>query len=337
MPGDVLRVLDLGSASALRSQTLWHAVARGVSDGAPPTLSFVRPREPYVSIGYHRRLEEVDLDHCRARGLPVFRRMVGGGPVYLDDGQLFFQIAVPAGMVPPARRAALRFLLEPAVEAFRAVGVGAVLDAEPEVVVGERKICGHGAGQIGDAVVVVGNLIERFDHRAAARILAVPRPVVGREVLRLMRRFVGASPADPAAFAAAAEEAYARALGLEPRRGAMSGTERRHLARLDRRFRSPSWLRGPARPAPPWTAIKVRAGVWVLAAEAEGASVVLSAVRGRVERASVDAPRLDGDADRLAARLRGRPLAGAGPTLSSLGPRWTVLGEALEAMARRGS
>ena len=118
-----LRVLDFGRVSALRSQTLWHALAYGVSRGGPPTLSFMRPSRPYVGVGYHRRLEEADLDACRDAGLPVFRRMVGGGVVYLDEHQQFFQICLPAAAVSRNRERALRELLSPAVTAFRAAGV----------------------------------------------------------------------------------------------------------------------------------------------------------------------------------------------------------------------
>lgn len=190
----VLRVVDFGWASPLRSQTLWHAVAYGVSECAPPTLSFVRPSRPYVSIGRLRELYEVDLGYCRRARLPVYRRMVGGGPVYLDDDQLFFQITVPEGWVSPCRAEALRWLLRPAVEAFRAQGVAADLDPHPEIVVGDRKICGHAGGQIGEAAVVVGNLIQRFPHHRAARILHVPHPQVRATLLRLMRRYVAAHP-----------------------------------------------------------------------------------------------------------------------------------------------
>src|ERR1017187_1962655 len=160
---ETLRVVDFGRCPPLRSQTLWHAIAYGVSGGAPVTLSFARPDAPYVCLGYHGALDEVDHDYCRAQGLPVFRRMVGGGTVYLDADQLFFQICLPAGAVPAVREQALRLLLEPAVTAFRAVGVPAALDDDLEICVADRKICGHGAGQIGAAVVVCGNLIERFD------------------------------------------------------------------------------------------------------------------------------------------------------------------------------
>jgi len=265
-----LRVLDFGRVSALRSQTLWHALAYGVSAGQPPTLSFMRPTRPYVGLGFHRRLEEADIVACREAGLPVFRRMVGGGVVYLDEHQQFFQICLPVSAVPKSREAALRRLLEPAVEAFRAVGIPAELDAEGEIVVGEAKICGHGAAQIDDAVVVVGNLIERFDHTAAARILALPDDV-RYEVVRLMERHVLATPANPAAFRTAAIAAYAAALDLEAVPGVMSSYERKRLGELDQKFRSPEWLRGPFRPAPLRPQVKIRAGVFVdWSAEREG-------------------------------------------------------------------
>jgi lipoate---protein ligase len=257
-----LRVIDFGRVSALRSQTLWHARAYGVSAGARPTLSFMRPSRPYVGLGFHRRLEEADLDACAEAGLPVFRRMVGGGVVYLDEHQQFFQICLPLSAVPRSREVALRTLLQPAVTAFRAAGVPAELDGDGEIVVGEAKICGHGAAQIEDAVVVVGNLIERFDHAAAARVLALPDEVRA-EVLRLMEQYVAATPVDPEVFRTAAIEAYGEALGLESVPGGLSPYERERLFELDERFRSPEWLRGPLQLGPLRRQVKIRAGVYV--------------------------------------------------------------------------
>jgi lipoate-protein ligase A len=257
-----LRVVDFGRVSALRSQTLWHALAYGVSAGERPTLSFMRPSRPYVGLGFHRHLEEVDLDACAEMGLPVFRRMVGGGVVYLDEHQQFFQISLPQAAVPRSREAALRTLLEPAVTAFRAVGVAAELDGEGEIVIGDAKICGHGAAQVDDAVVVVGNLIERFDHVAAARVLDVPEDVRA-EVVRLMQQYVAPTPVDAAAFRAAAIEAYGEALGLQPVAGGLTPSERERLFELDQRFRSPEWVRGPMQLGPRRHQVKIRAGVYV--------------------------------------------------------------------------
>ena len=284
---DVLRVIDFGRVSPLRSQTLWHAIAYGVSAGQPATVSFARPSAPYVCLGYHRDVTELDEQYCREQGLPVYRRMVGGGPVYLDDRQLFFQVCVPARVVSPSRRDALRTLLEPAAAAFRAVGVAASLDDDGEICLGDRKICGHGAGQIEDAVLVCGNLIEAFDHERAALVLALPDPVQRAETLRLMRRYVTATPADPAAFRAALSDAYASALGLRAVPGQLTAAEQSAVAELDRRFTAPQWLAGPGRPAGPGgkvRQVKVRAGIWTLAAETRGgARLVASVVNGTLD------------------------------------------------------
>jgi lipoate-protein ligase A len=313
-----LRVADFGRVSALRSQTVWHALAYGVSRGGPPTLSFMRPSRPYVGLGYHRRLEEADIEACREAGLPVFRRMVGGGVVYLDQHQQFFQICLPAASVSRNRERALRELLSPAVAAFRAAGVPAELDDDLEIVVGEAKICGHGAAQIEEAVVVVGNLIERFDHAAAARVLALPEEVRA-EVVRLMERFVAATPADAAAFRSAAVDAYSDALGLEPGTAWLSAYERDRLHELDGRFRSSAWLRGPQRPDPKCSQVKVRAGVFVLCAEHERSRAVASVIAGRIERASVSDPELNGAAAVVEGKLAGLALVDVGAVLEGFG------------------
>jgi lipoate-protein ligase A len=326
---DLLRVIDFGRVTPLRSQTLWHAVAYGVSSGAPPTLSFARPSAPYVCLGYHRDLDEVDQEYCRREGLPVYRRMVGGGPVYLDDGQLFFQICLPARSVPAVRHEALRMLLEPAVAAFRAAGVDAQLDGDLEICVGDRKICGHGAGQIEDAVVICGNLIERFDHERATRVLALPSPALRAETLRLMRRYVAATPADASEFQAAMISAYATALGLNAAQGELTEAENAALTELDAQFSGEQWRAGPGRPPtrPAGSAgsarsprqVKVRAGVWTAGAGSSGAQIVVSVVRGKVDRAWLHADGLNGMSQAAEAALSGVPVETVGDVLARFG------------------
>jgi lipoate-protein ligase A len=320
-----LRIVDFGRSSPLRSQTLWHAIAYGVSASERVTLSFTRPAAPYVCLGYHRGIEEVDRDYCLENGLPLLRRMVGGGPVYLDSDQLFFQICLPVRTMPAARCQALRVLLEPVVTAFRAVGVPAVLDDELEICAGDRKICGHGAAQIEDAVVVCGNLIERFDHERAARVLALADPSQRDQTLTLMRRFVAPTPLDPAAFQAAMVDAYAAALGLDPEVGGLTGTERTALASLDERFTSDTWLAGPVRPGmaracgPSVRQVKVRAGVWTLGASYDGARVAASVVRGTIDLVRLHDRALNGSRDRAEQALIGIPLQSVALVLAGFG------------------
>lgn len=46
----------------------------------------------HMYVGYHQEVEkEIDTAYCQAHSIPILRREVGGGAVYLDSGQLFFQ------------------------------------------------------------------------------------------------------------------------------------------------------------------------------------------------------------------------------------------------------
>jgi len=329
-----LRVIDFGTVSPLRSQTLWHAVAHGVSAGAPPTLSLMQPDAPYVSIGFHRRLDEIDQKHCCRVGLPVYRRMVGGGPVYLDDGQLFFQITLPLGMVPAVRARAVRFALDPALEAFRAVGIDASIEEAGDVVIGDRKICGHGAGQIEQAVVVVGNLITRFDHAAAARTVNMPDRETRGEFEALMRRYLLPTPADPDAFTAAATRAYGASLGLSPRIGRLSAYEEEKLAEIDDEFVEDEWLRGtPRGPATVWQ-VKVKAGVFLLRAADEATQAQVSVADGRIIRARLSDPELNGATAAAHDGLVGLTLRQGRVALSRLGPAGERLGSLLHEIDR---
>lgn len=260
-----LRVLDFGSVSPLRSQTLWHALAYGVDGGAPATVAFCRSTGPYVSVGYHRSLDEVDLGWCRRRGLPVYRRMVGGGPVYVDQEQLLFQLVLARELLSPSRTEAVRRVLDWAVPAFVAAGLDAALDEHGEISVGDRKVCGHGAAEIGRAVAVVGNVLGRFDHHEATAILAIADPARRVEVEQAMRRYVGAGEAtiDADAFKVVAVGSFARHLDLDPRPGSLTPAERVRVAALDEQFESDSWRVGTGRTGPCALDVKIRAGVHV--------------------------------------------------------------------------
>jgi len=321
---------------------MWHAVAYGVSAGAPPTVSFVRPAACYVCLGYHRGLDEVDHEYCQKNELPVLRRMVGGGPVYLDENQLFFQICLPVASVPAARLEALRMLLEPAASAFGSMGVPARVDDTLEICVGDRKICGHGAGQIAEAVVLCGNLIEHFDHDRATRVLAIADSRQRELTLELMRRFVGATPIDPETFKSAVVVAYGAALGLDPVAGELTGVEQEALVELDARFTTQAWLAGPGQHRAQGSQgerarkVKVRSGVWTLGASFEGAQVVASVVNGSVEQAWLSAGGPGRPAYEAELALRGVRLTSVADVLSAYGEPGRLLAGAFENLDPRG-
>lgn len=266
-----LRVIDAGCVPPARSQSLWHGIASAMRPTDRPVLSFCRPSGAYVCIGLHRRLSELDLVACSEMGLPVFRRQIGGGPVYCDSDQLFFQVTLPARSAPASVELLYKDLLEPAAHALRTLGLDARLECVNEIVVEDRKLSGTGAGRIGAAVTVVGNVIFRFPHDRMARVLALPDGARA-EFLRLMRRYVSSLEAEGASVTvqeatASLVDAFAHALGVRPMSDEPTTAEVRAMQLWERRFARDGWLRGPEpRPSAVRT-VKVRAGVWLVVAD----------------------------------------------------------------------
>jgi lipoate-protein ligase A len=196
-----MNLYNLGHVPWLDSQLIYHALPRLGMEG----LILLAPAEPYVSIGYHQDAEqEVDLAYCQEQGIPVFRREVGGGAVYLDGQQLFYQLVIRKDnpLAPRAKGEFYRKLLAPVVQTYRALGVEAHYRPVNDIVTAAgRKISGNGAAEIDGFTILVGNLIADFDYETMVRVLRVPdvkfRDKVYkslRENLTTLRRELGQRP-----------------------------------------------------------------------------------------------------------------------------------------------
>jgi lipoate-protein ligase A len=166
-------LFNLGKAPWQDSQLIYHALAELGREG----LILISPATPYVCIGFHQNAErEVDLDFCRSTGIPVFRREVGGGAVYLDGNQLFFQLVLRRDdpRIPASKEVFYRKFLGPVINLYRQIGIPAEYKPINDVIAGSRKICGSGVGEIGSSVVFVGNVIVDFNFAMMARVLKVP-------------------------------------------------------------------------------------------------------------------------------------------------------------------
>ena len=244
-----IRLLDLGFVSPLHSQTVYHAVGHALSADSPDTIILVSPDRPYVCIGYHQDLEkEVDLDYCHAHGLPVYRREVGGGAVYLDQGQLFSQWAFHGRHLPAGLADRFELYIRPLVETYQALGIPAYLRPVNDVHVGGKKIGGTGAAQMGEAEIVVGSLMFTFDKATMARVLKVASQKMRDKVFQSLEQYMttmqeqlGVLP-DRGTVKNLYIERCAAALGRELVPGEVTAPERAMMAEIGARFLSDEWL-----------------------------------------------------------------------------------------------
>lgn len=168
-----MRLYNLGKVPWQESQLIYH----GLAELGWEALSLVSPATPYVCIGFHQDVEqEVDLAYCNARNIPVFRRDLGGGAVYLDGDQLFFQLILHKDHpeAPKNKEIFYRKFLQPIINVYNRIGIPATYKPVNDVLAGTKKISGTGAGEIGECIVFVGNLIVDFNYEEMSRVLRVP-------------------------------------------------------------------------------------------------------------------------------------------------------------------
>jgi len=172
-----IRLLNLGLVPPWQTQAVYHVLAERMTADKPDTIIICCPSAPYLCLGYHQVFESVfDPAECERRGLPVFRRRLGGGATYLDSNQLFYQCIFHHSRLPAMLKDIYASILGAPVATLRRLGLNAELRDTNEIEVDGMRIAGTGGGRIDEACVVVGNLLFDFDFEAMLSVWQTPSP-----------------------------------------------------------------------------------------------------------------------------------------------------------------
>lgn len=321
-----IRLLDLGGLPGLHTQAVYHVLAERMTAGQPDTVVLTWPTEPYLCLGYHQRACDVlDAEAARARGLPVLRRRVGGGLTYLDASQVFYQFIFHHQRVSPVPRRMYASLLGVPVRALLHLGLDARLVRDNEIEVGSRRIAGIGAGRIGEASVVVGNVLLDFDFEAMAGVWPDHAPgfkelagaALRERVTTLAREGIAA---DRQRVTAALRDQLPRQLGREVEESSLTDEEVAALEPMARRLADPEFVhRDDERAAPRRICLKISARAVICSEELpdeRGALRVAALVRDDVIVEARAESALPARCAELEAALAGRPLADLEPAMA---------------------
>jgi lipoate-protein ligase A len=247
-----MQLYDLGSVPWAESQLIYHALPRLGREA----LILLSPADPYVCIGYHQDLDqEVDVEFCQGNQIPIFRREVGGGGVYLDNDQLFYQLVIHKDnpLAPRDKTSFYRQFLQAPIDTYREIGVPAEYKPVNDIVTNKRKISGNGAGEIGDYLVLVGNLILGFNYEMMSRVLKVPDEKFRDKVYKSMQenlttiaRELGSVPPRESLTRRLASN-FEKLLGPLPR-ASIDDELQGEVSRLKAEFSREEWLNGVGRP-----------------------------------------------------------------------------------------
>lgn len=246
---DPIRVIRLSGVSALRSQTMFHAVGHAFGPNTPDTIMLIEPDEPYVSIGFHQDAEkDVDLAYCEGENLQVLRREIGGGTVYLDGDQVFCQWIFREGALVGTLDKKFEKYISILVDTYKHFSVDAVYRPINDIHVNGRKIGGTGAAKMGKSEVLVGSIMFDFDIDTMAKVLKAPSEKFRdkvfqslQEYMTTMKKELGDVPPKGEVLDRYLEHCSHR-LERELVEGEMSEEELKLIEELDSKFSSSEWL-----------------------------------------------------------------------------------------------
>ncbi|AHE98063.1 lipoyl protein ligase domain-containing protein [Thioalkalivibrio paradoxus] len=265
-----IRVLDAGFVSPVESMAIFHAVAEVMAADDDPVVILVNPTRPFVSVGLHQDIEqEVDTAYCEAQGLPVIRRDVGGGAVYLNRDQMFFHFVYPHRLAPARVEAIYAQFVAPVLATYQALGVPAVFRPVNDIHVNGRKIGGTGSARINDATVMVGSFMFDFDVDTMAKCLKVSSEKF-RDKLRqgmhdyitTLTRELGQAPERERVKTLFLDAAETH-LGLKPEASDLTDAERAALVEARELLQDPEWTLQSGRRVVA-SGVKIAAGTYLV-------------------------------------------------------------------------
>lgn len=157
-----------------------------------------------------RRGEDVDLDACRADGVPLARRSSGGGTVLIGPGALNFSVVLPVEADPRLRSvdSAQAYVLERVAEALRGLGPDVRVMGSGDLTINGRKFSGSAQRRLNRWVMVHATILYGLDLAAIGRYLHPPKRQPSYREGRSHDEFLTLLPLDRPAIVAALRAAW---------------------------------------------------------------------------------------------------------------------------------
>jgi lipoate-protein ligase A len=161
------RLIDAGLLTPQRLHASYAGIAQEATPAAAPVLLWARA-PAHLCLG---QSQSAACELVASPAVPVVRRLLGGGTVWIDEQQQVYVFIVPLCRAPrrPAEWAA--WWLRPAITTFRTFGLDVEQRGE-DLWLGGRKIAGSGSATIGACAVFASSFLLRFPRERFAGCVA---------------------------------------------------------------------------------------------------------------------------------------------------------------------
>ena len=142
-----------------------------------PTIRIYRWEKPAVTIGYFQIIhEEVYEDACREEGVPVIRRISGGGAI-LHEHDVTYSIAMPLRSKTACGKTldSFRDICEPIITVLQEKCLNASYKPISDIVIGNTKVSGCAQARREGALLQQGTILLDVERKKVSRYLKVEK------------------------------------------------------------------------------------------------------------------------------------------------------------------
>ena len=232
--GNQFRIIDTGVREGRANIAFDPALIElRQQERVPDTLRFMR-FPPTALIGRHQDLSrEVNLEYCAATGVGVVRRVTGGGAIYLDEGQLGWELVFHRASLGIANLPDLAAAIcNAAAKGLRKLGVAAKFRPRNDIEVDGRKISGTGGFFDGDILIYQGTVLVDMNPAQMVRALNIPAAKTAKHDLDsaeqrvvTLKELLGDDLPDMETIKAALIEGFSEVLGIDTAPGDITADE----------------------------------------------------------------------------------------------------------------
>jgi len=228
------RIIDTGVREG-RSNIAFDAalIELRQQNKVPDTIRFMR-FPPTALIGRHQDLSrEINLAYCAQDGVGTVRRITGGGAIYLDEGQLGWELVFHRASLGIAALPDLaREICNAAAAGLSRLGVNAKFRPRNDIEVDGRKISGTGGFFDGDILIYQGTVLVDMNAAQMVKALNVPQSKFAKHDLDsaaqrvvTLKELLGDDLPNMETIKAALIEGFQEGLGIQAADGEITGAE----------------------------------------------------------------------------------------------------------------
>lgn len=258
------RFIDSGPADGFDNMAVDLALAR--CHAGMPVLRLYSWKPPAISLGFHQRLSDLDLDKCRRAGIDVVYRPTGGRAVLHADevtyaiilgagSTLFHERILPVyerisqGILAGLARLDVPLDFERAPRLEQAPGAGDLASlcfassVQYEIGHDGKKMIGSAQRRFDDVVLQHGSILLGREHLQLVDYLAAPASTAARRFMQdktISLNEISPRPLDYATVAAALQAGFAGHWGIDFVASELTAAERKCAAGLRHDFTSRS-------------------------------------------------------------------------------------------------